>query len=156
MIDGQRVTARQRDGIHWTYREPPPAREEVRALEMVYGDVIPRNRTEASLTRPTINVLVLICGRTPSGSPVSSLQGTAFGQGGLRQAHPTGFLRHCTHQWQASISRWIETLDTQMPGGTRVAVCRRRPAGQAVGQCAAGHCQGHRQARACVPGPRLG
>lgn len=50
MIDGQRVTARQRDGIHWTYPgAAPPAREEVRALETVYGDVIPRNRTEASL-----------------------------------------------------------------------------------------------------------
>jgi hypothetical protein len=41
-IDGERVVARQRDGIHWTYPGAlVPARAEVAALETVYGVLNP-------------------------------------------------------------------------------------------------------------------
>lgn len=44
VIDGEPVTARQRDGIHWTYPGAiQPARQEVAALEAVYGDVNPQS-----------------------------------------------------------------------------------------------------------------
>lgn len=56
VIDGESVTARQRDGIHWTYPGAiEPARQEVAALESVYGDVSSRsNSTEVpSVTSDT-------------------------------------------------------------------------------------------------------
>lgn len=40
-IDGERVVARQRDGIHWTYPGSlPAARAEVEAIESVYGGLL--------------------------------------------------------------------------------------------------------------------
>jgi hypothetical protein len=46
VIEGESVTARQRDGIHWTYPGAfIPARQEVAALESVYGDVNPESST---------------------------------------------------------------------------------------------------------------
>ncbi|MCU0296394.1 MAG: DUF459 domain-containing protein [Candidatus Nanopelagicales bacterium] len=50
-IDGERVVARQRDGIHWTYPGSlPAARQQVAALETVYGDLRESRSTTTEVT----------------------------------------------------------------------------------------------------------
>ncbi len=56
-IDGEQVLARQRDGIHWTYPGAlEPAREQIAALQTVYGDLLkprPTSTEVSSDTQPT-------------------------------------------------------------------------------------------------------
>ncbi len=50
-IDGEQVLARQRDGIHWTYPGSlPAARQQVAALETVYGDFLRSRSTTTEVT----------------------------------------------------------------------------------------------------------
>lgn len=59
-IDGERVVARQRDGIHWTYPGALPiARAQIAALQTVYGDLLeerPSSTEVSSGTQPTTGV----------------------------------------------------------------------------------------------------
>ena len=76
------------------------------------------------------------------------------------RAHPTDlYMALARTVRQALISRWIETLDTQMRKGTRVVVYLSAEylLGRRLDNALlATNPVGHRQARACVPGPRLG
>jgi hypothetical protein len=53
-IDGERVAVRQRDGIHWTYPGSlQPAREQITALETVYGDLLKPGTTSTEVSSDT-------------------------------------------------------------------------------------------------------
>jgi hypothetical protein len=53
-IDGERVVARQRDGIHWTYPGSlPAARAEVDAIESVYGGLLKPRQASTEVTSDT-------------------------------------------------------------------------------------------------------
>ena len=53
-IDGERVVARQRDGIHWTYPGSlPAARAEIAAIESVYGGLLKPRQASTEVTSDT-------------------------------------------------------------------------------------------------------